>query len=997
MVASTYHGKVHKDRDSIVWIAFVVLISAAVAVAVGVWTAQVRREVPVMSGPKVELPDVSKIQVAFEPNVGQAEPAAAFVARAPGATITFAPSRVAVGLGFEQPRQVAVEFVGSNPGAAITGVGETTAKVNYLTGNDPAKWRMGVPTYSGINYAGLYPGVDLRYEGTGGSLKGTYTVAPGADPSAIVWQYAGAEQVSVDAQGNLQVQAAGAALTEQAPVAWQETGDARTPVSVSYSVAADRSISFALGGYDPARALVIDPTLTYSTFLGGTDGEDGTGIAVDPQGNMYVTGNTLSANFPLVAPYQGTFGGVRDAFVAKFNAAGNALIYSTYLGGSAADYARAIAVDSAGNAYIAGHTTSTNFPVVNAYDPTFGGNEEAFVTKLNASGQPVYSTYLGGSCADTAWGIAVGGDGSAYVTGMTCTGTFPVLNAYQPNYAGSNDAFLTKFNPAGNALVYSTFLGRGNTDRGYAVAADGTGAAYVVGQTTSTNFVTLNPFQPTFGGGTHDAFITKFNAAGSALVYSSFLGGNGPTAEVALSVAADGAGSAYITGKTGSANFPVAQPIDGSLGGPQDAFITKVNPTGGSLAYSTFLGGTASEDGNGIAVDAAGNAYVVGFTESNDFPQINYIQNGGQNDAFVTKVNAAGNAWAYSTYLGGCCDDMAFGVTVDTVGNAYITGGTGSQDFPVVNPYQAVDPGHTVFVSRIYEGIVVTTPTPVQTVSVATSTPTATNTAIASVTATRTSTSIVTPTATRTGTAAAATATATSPTATTGTSTPTRTAGPQLSSTPTPTSCAVSFSDVPPGSTFYPYVQALACRGYINGYPDGTFRPGLAVTRGQLSKVVANAALFSEPHTNQTFQDVPVTHTFYIYIQRLASRGIIGGYMCGAPGEPCIPPNNRPYFRPGNNVTRGQASKIVAMSKGLPAPPQGQWTFQDVPAYNVFWASVESLSAAGAINGYACGGVGEPCVEPENRPYFRWGASVSRGQTCKIVAVVFFPEGEPGR
>ena len=202
---------------------------------------------------------------------------------------------------------------------------------------------------------------------------------------------------------------------------------------------------------------------------------------------------------------------------------------------------------------------------------------------------------------------------------------------------------------------------------------------------------------------------------------------------------------------------------------------------------------------------------------------------------------------------------------------------------------------------------------------------------------------------------------------------------------------------MPPGSTFYPYVQALACRGYISGYPDGTFRPGLAVTRGQLSKVVANAAQFSEPHTNQTFQDVPVTHTFYLYIQRLASRGIIGGYACGAPGEPCIPPNNRPYFRPGNNVTRGQASKIVAMSKGLPAPPQGQWTFQDVPAYNVFWASIEALSAAGAISGYPCGGVGEPCVEPENRPYFRWGASVSRGQTCKIVAVAFFPGGEPGR
>jgi hypothetical protein len=209
----------------------------------------------------------------------------------------------------------------------------------------------------------------------------------------------------------------------------------------------------------------------------------------------------------------------------------------------------------------------------------------------------------------------------------------------------------------------------------------------------------------------------------------------------------------------------------------------------------------------------------------------------------------------------------------------------------------------------------------------------------------------------------------------------------------TPTQCATPFSDVPPGSPFYQYVQTLVCRGIINGYPDGTFRPGVDVTRGQLAKIVANAAGFNEPHTERTFEDVPVGSTFHLYIQRLASRGIIGGYPCGGPGEPCVAPNNRPYFRPGVNVTRGQASKIVAMAKGLPAPPAGQWTFQDVPSYHVFWASIETLSSTGAINGYPCGGPGEPCVAPDNRPYFRWGNSITRGQTSKIVALVFFPGG----
>ena len=389
------------------------------------------------------------------------------------------------------------------------------------------------------------------------------------------------------------------------------------------------------------------------------------------------------------------------------------LEYSTYLGGSGVDQGYGIAVDSAGNAYVTGSTESTNFPTANAFQNTFGGGGDAFVTKLNAAGSAlVYSTYLGGSDGDFGAGIAVDSAGNAYVTGVTDSTDFPTANALQnTNSGGIADVFVTKLNAAGSALAYSTYLGGSDFDSEPNIAVDSAGNVYVTGHTESTNFPTANAFQSTSGGGGGDAFVTKLNAAGSALVYSTYLGGS--EAEFGGGIAADSAGNAYVTGTTDSDNFPTANALQPTSGGGTgladgDAFVTKLNAAGSALVYSTYLGGSDFDYGGGIAVDSAGNAYVTGVTDSDNFPTANAFQSctyGSNQDVFVTKLNAAGSALVYSTYLGGSLFEDSGDIAVDSAGNAYVTGSTYSTNFPTANALQSTSGGdRDVFVAEAQHG-----------------------------------------------------------------------------------------------------------------------------------------------------------------------------------------------------------------------------------------------------------------------------------------------------
>jgi hypothetical protein len=599
----------------------------------------------------------------------------------------------------------------ANPKARIVGVDKLRGTSNYLIGNDPAKWSRNVPTYSKVKYEGIYPGIDMVYYGNQQQLEYDFIVAPGADPHRVAFDVRGAQRIRHTSQGELVMQVREGEISWHKPTVYQERDGIRRDIGARY-VVAGRKITFEVDEYDPSRALYIDP-LIYSTYLGGNNNDTGNSIVVDNTGNAYVTGYTYSTNFPTTAgAFQtnctGCGTGNADAFVVKLNPTGSALMYSTYLGGSSANVGDGITVDSEGNAYVAGYTYSSDFPTTpGAFQTTCtpcSGGGTPFVSKINPQGSGlVYSTYLGGSAGGYAYGITLDSAGFAYVTGWTGTGFPTTPGAFQTTFGGSNDdAFVTKLNQTGSALVYSTYLGGNGSDAGNGVVVDSAGNAFITGYTQSTNFPTMNPIQA-FNNGSGDAFVTEINATGSALIYSTYLGGSG--ADFGRGIVIDSNGSAYITGDTYSTDFPTMNPFQAANHGIINVFVTKLNPTGSALAYSTYLGGSYIDFGQSIALDRTGNAYVTGGADSSDFPlKSSLMRFRGSYDVFLSKFNASGSALVYSTILGGSLqNDDGLGVAVDGGDNAYVTGATGSGFTTTPGAFQTIfGKGATdAFVSKV--------------------------------------------------------------------------------------------------------------------------------------------------------------------------------------------------------------------------------------------------------------------------------------------------------
>lgn len=670
------------------------------------------------------------LPLAFEPNMGQAPAEVGFTARAEGYSLALSGPEAVLGLHGKtaggQSASIRMRLVGGNASPAMTGSERAASTSNYLIGNQPANWRIGVPNYSRVKLQSVYPGVDLVYYGRQRQLEYDFVLAPGADPGRIQMAVDGlncgarSHCWSLDSRGNLRLLVPGGQVTLEKPVIYQASasGAGRNLVSgnfVARHSPAGLQVAFNVGAYDRTRPLVIDPTLNYSTYLGGTGSDTGFAIAVDSTGKVYITGQTGSTDFPTASPYQGHSAGSFDAFVAKFDptlSGASSLLYSTYLGGTDADTANAIAIDSSGNIILAGQTLSANFPVTaTAYQPAakLPGQPTCFVTSLASSGTTLnYSTYLSGSTSDSAQALAVDSTGVIYLTGKTSSTDFPVTtNSYLTAIAGGEDAFVSVINPTlsgVNSLVYSTFLGGSGTDAGYGIAAGSSGIVYLTGSTNSTDFPkTTSAYQSTAGGGTcgsaacSDAFVAEMNttlAGTAALVYSTYLGGN--LSDQGSAIAADSSGNVYITGFTFSSNFPVTAGIyQSGLLGAQNAFVAKLNPAASgaaSLVYSTFLGGSGADSGNGVAVDSGGNTYITGVTTSTNFPTASPTQaanGGGTSDGFVAKLSSNGSALIFSTYLGGSGQDASNGIAVDSSGNIYVTGFTASNNFPTSNAYNA--------------------------------------------------------------------------------------------------------------------------------------------------------------------------------------------------------------------------------------------------------------------------------------------------------------------
>jgi len=669
-----------------------------------------------LSGGATSLP------LAFVPS-----PDGRFVTRTAYGSLSLAPGDVRIRLadGRHRPTDVRLSFEGASRRGSLQAGQRLAGSANYLIGDDPSRWRTDVPTYASVLYTGLYQGVDLRYDGGGSRLKGTYTVAPGTDPEIIRWRYSGAESLAIGPQGELLVSSGGWTVSESAPVAWQEIGGDRRAVAVSYRLLGDGGAGFSVGEYDRRRPLIIDPYLVYSTLVGGGKADEGWAIAVDGAGNTYVTGTTLSQDFPGSGAPQSGYGGESsgnfgDAFIMKLAPDGASLVYMTYVGGSASDGAAAIAVDGAGNAYITGVTWSDDFPTMNALQSSRGDDDcgsppcsDAFVTKLNSAGNSlVFSTYLGGDREENAGlldvgtrqvglGIAVDSARNVYVTGRTFSTNFPVVNAAYPNLTGLTDIFLSKLRPDGTALTYSTYIGGSGAEYSGDVAADDAGNAYLTGATLSNDFPVVGAFQASTGSsGVADAVVVKINTTtvgAGAVVFSSYLGGDGADYGLGIEVAAGGAVS--VAGHTTSTDFPTVNAFeDTNLAAeagdpiPRMAFAARILANGSALSYSTYLGGSADDLAYSLDINASGHIFIAGRTNSDDLPvrQAWQTRRGASStDVMVARINpfAVGDAsLVYCTYAGANGTDLAYGIAVDGDDNAYVTGissGVVAEGFPI--------------------------------------------------------------------------------------------------------------------------------------------------------------------------------------------------------------------------------------------------------------------------------------------------------------------------
>ncbi len=592
-----------------------------------------------------------------------------------------------------QPSSIHMSFAGRTTSPHIEGLDLAESHNNYLIGIDPSRWRTNIAQYGKVLCRGVYPGIDAIYYGNGRQLEYDLIVAPGTDPGRIQLAFVGAKNLKITPEGDLALQTKTQEARLRKPKIYQEFNGRKKDVAGRYVLKSQTQAGFEIVGYDHSRALIIDPILSYSTYLGGTGSEVAFAVATDSTGNIYVTGFTASLDFPVSTGSLQTskHGGAFDIFVSKLNPSGTGLIYSTFIGGSGDEEGYGIAVDTSGNAYVTGYTNSSDFPVTTGSVQTkYGGADDAFVLKLNPAGTGlVYATYLGGTAAEAAYGIALDASGNAYIAGGTASANFPATPAsYQNTYkGGTKDAFAAKFNSTGSQLLYSTFLGGSAEDVALGLAVNPLGTAFVTGYTSSSNFpVTAGALQTAAAGG-YDAFVTALNAQGSALVYSTYLGG--ASNDSANAIAIDGSNNAFVAGYTASSNFPhgggVFQPAKNA---GDDAFVAKLDQTGGTLPFSTFLGGGGDDYALAIGVDSGGTVYVAGDTTSTDFPQsadaAQSISKGGDFTSFLSILNPAGVVLNYSTYFGGGGDETAFGLAL-TAGQIVIVGYTSSTDFPVTS------------------------------------------------------------------------------------------------------------------------------------------------------------------------------------------------------------------------------------------------------------------------------------------------------------------------
>lgn len=652
--------------------------------------------------------------ITFEQNQGQAHSGVRFVSRGASGVLYLSPDEITL-MAPGKADRFRLKLHGAMPAVSLQGTGESSGTVNYFRGQEASNWLTNIPSYTQVTYKSVYPKIDLVVYGNNRQFESDFVVGSDADPSAISFAIDGKVEVGQD--GSLLAKSGAGAFQLHRPFVYQiASSGERLPVDCRYTIGKGNNIGFALGQYDHSKSLVIDPVLSYSTYLGGTASDQIFGITGDVQGNIYVTGETFSTNFPTVKPEQATNAGGGDCFVAKFDPTGQHLLYSTYIGGTLEDRCVTIAVNLVGEAFVGGSTVSTNFPTykpfqkkqvttTNGYGGTVTSN--GFIVHLDCTGSKlIFSTYFGGGGEGLA-GIALDPLSNVYVTGITSSTKFPVTKgAFQTACASTCgtgtsrviNSFISKFSPDGQHLIYSTYLGGSNADSATGIAVDFTGSAYVSGEAHSLDFPTKNAYQAHLKGPLANAFATKLSPDGSSLIYSTYIGGT--TFDSARSIAVDLFGNAYLAGVTQSADFPTVNAFQPQYNGlfpgySSNMFVLKLNCAGSALVYSTYLGGKNNDVAFGVSVDLSGNASVVGETGSPNFPVKAAIQptfGGGNLDVAVANFDTKGNL-NFSTFLGGTSDEYGFAAYSDLCGSVWGAGATYSNNFPLASPYQGTFAG----------------------------------------------------------------------------------------------------------------------------------------------------------------------------------------------------------------------------------------------------------------------------------------------------------------
>lgn len=686
-----------------------------------------------------------QIPLTFEVNRGQTDPKVKFLSRRKGYTAFLTSGGMVLSLhpstsGEEsaqlranprtsrRPASVELKLMGAAKNPTVVGEDLQPGKVNYFFGNDPTKWKTNIATYGRVRYKNVYSGIDVLYYGNHRQLEYDFEIQAGADPAQIQFEVNGVDQCELDAEGNLLLTLGSQQFHLQSPSVYQQSNNQRMVVNGSYVLTDSKHFAFKVASYDPKSPLVIDPVLIYSTYLGSSDDEAITGLAVDSVGSLYVGGFAQSVDFPVTSP--GPLASGNDhAFVAKLDPTGSYLVYADYIGGSSMDLGYALTIDAEDDVYLAGSTSSNNFPTVNAYQATNLGSYNTFLTEISADGASIlYSTYLGGNGSDWLSAVAIDAVSDVYLTGYTSSTNFPMVNAYQstvsPNQGGNYgfNGFVTKFEPGGSSLAYSTYIG-GSSNVQYSVcdcwgapesvivglALDSSENAYIAGNTNTYNFPTTSGAYESINTAPNNSvigFVTKFSSSGS-LDYSTYFYESSGYITNLNAIAVDGSGSAYVTGMAANdGTFPVTSTsiCNPALGAECDwAFVTKFDATASTLLYSTFLGPNNSASPAAIALDQNNDAYVLATTSSSSFVGANPIESyTGGYDLLLTEIDPSASSELFATYLGGAggAGQTGESMSLDSSGDVYVAGTTTSTDFPTTpGAFQTQSGGNSDLIS----------------------------------------------------------------------------------------------------------------------------------------------------------------------------------------------------------------------------------------------------------------------------------------------------------